>query len=105
MSKQPITERQREVYKAIVDAVLDDVTPTRQMIADQLGLAGPSSPKRTCVCLQNAGWIREDLRPVDGPGRIVRDLDKAARAGGKRREKMLEAVIARACALVAGCRD
>jgi hypothetical protein len=102
LTKRPITPRQHEVYRVILSLVLSDITPTRQLIADRLGQAGPSSPKRTCVCLQNAGWIGEDLRPVDGPGRIVRDLDKAARAGGKRREKMIEAVLARARALVAG---
>jgi hypothetical protein len=85
----------------ILSLVLSDITPTRQLIAERLQLANASSVQKTCRLLQEAGWIGDDWRPIDGPGKIVRDLAQA-NVGGRWRDKRVAEVVERARALVAG---
>ena len=86
----------------ILSLVLSDRTPTRSLIAEQLNLANASSVQKTCRLLQEAGWIGEDWRPIDGPGKIVRELVQAASSGGRWRDKRIAVVVTKATALVAG---
>jgi hypothetical protein len=85
----------------ILSLVLSDITPTRQLIAERLQLANASSVQKSCRLLQEAGWIGDDWRPIEGLGKLVTDLAQAARSGRWRDKKVTE-VVERARALVAG---
>ena len=74
---EELTDRQHEVYMVVIGIVLDDLEPTLPEIARRLGVAGHSGAVATCKRLQESGWLNEQRRPIDGPGRIIRDIYQA----------------------------
>jgi hypothetical protein len=99
-----LTERQHQVYMEIVGIVLDDREPTLPEIGRRVGVAGHSGVVKTCKVLQEAGWLDDSRRPVDGPGAIVRDLYQWAKSDGKPLDQLLE-IQERAIGLVEGYRE